>query len=88
LASNLFFFAVLAKAAKQDWLEHHVLDTQSYLVVTQSGSGSGDVPWICPGLMPSNLALDRDLGPDPNPGSAVLQFRILCEPEEANIFIF
>ncbi len=38
--------------------------------------------------MPSKLALDPDLGPDPSPGSAVLQFRILCEPEEANIFIF
>ncbi len=88
MASNFFLFAVLAKAAKRDWLQHHVLDPQSYLVVTKSGSGSGDEPRSHPGLMPSNLALDPDLGPDPNPGSAILQFRILCEPEEANILIF
>jgi hypothetical protein len=61
---------------------------KTYLVVTQSGSGSSDDPRSHPGLMPSNLALDPDLGPHPNPGSGVLQFRIPCEPEEANIFIF
>jgi hypothetical protein len=51
-------------------------------------SGSSDEPQSGPGLMPSKLALDPDLGPDPNPRSAVLQIRILCEPEEANIFTF
>ncbi len=77
----------LAKAAKQDWFRHHVLDPQSYLVVTQSGSGSSDEPQSRPGLIASNLALDPDLGPDLNPGSTVLQFRIPYEPEEAN-FLF
>jgi hypothetical protein len=59
-----------------------------YLVVTQSRSGSSDEQRSRPRRMPSNLALDPDLGPDPNPRSAVLQFRIPFEPEEANIFIF
>ncbi len=34
------------------------------------------------------LALDPDLGPDPGPGSAVLQIRVLYEPEEAKTFNF
>ncbi len=69
--ATFFLFPMLAKAAKQYWLRHHVLDPQSYLVVTQSGSGSSDEPRSCTGLMPFNLALDPDLGPDPNPGSAI-----------------
>jgi hypothetical protein len=60
---------MLAKAAERDWLQHHVLDPLSLLVVTQSGSGDG--PRSRPGLMPFNLALDPDLGPDPNRGSAI-----------------
>ncbi len=47
-----FLFAVLAKAAKQDWLQHHVLDPQ--LVVTQSGPDPATSRRAAPGLMPSN----------------------------------
>jgi hypothetical protein len=62
---------MLAKAAERDWLQHHVLDPQSESVVTQSRSRSGNEPRSRPGLMPFNLALDPDLGPDPNRGSAI-----------------
>ena len=53
------------------WLQHYVLDPLSESVVTQSGSRSSDKPRSRPGLMPFNLALDQDLGLDPNRGSAI-----------------
>ncbi len=41
-----------------------------------------------PGLIPFNLVLDPDSGPDPSPDLPSVQSRILCEPEEVNIFMF
>ncbi len=62
--------------------------SQSWLVVTQSGAGSSDEPRSRPRTDAIYLALDPDLGLDPSPGSAVLQIRVLCEPEEAKILNF
>ena len=50
--------------------------------------GSSDEPRSRPRTDAIYLALDPDLGPDLSPGSAVLQIRVLCEPEEANIYNF
>ncbi len=57
------------------------------LPVLFGGKQSGPDPETSRGDAP-RLALDPDLGPDPSPGSAVLQIRVLCEPEEANVLFF
>ena len=51
-------------------------------------AGSSNEPRSRPRTDAIYLALDPDLGPDPSPGSAVLQIQVLCEPEEAKIFNF
>jgi hypothetical protein len=58
------------------------------LVVTQSGSRSGDEPRRRPGLMPFNLALDLDLGLDPNRGSVISSGSgFLVNRSKANIYV-
>jgi hypothetical protein len=78
----------LAKAAKQDWSQHHVLILPVLIGGNAVRAGSSDEPRSRPRTDAIYLALDPDLGPDLSPGSAVLQIRVLCEPEEANIYNF
>ncbi len=87
LAIFLFLF-VLAKAAKKDWSQHHVLILPVLIGGNAVRAGSSDEPRSRPRTDAIYLALDPDLGPDPSPGSAVLQIRVLCEPEEAKILNF
>ncbi len=87
LAIFLFLF-VLAKAAKQDWSQHHVLILPVLIGGNAVRAKASDEPRSRPRTDAIYLALDPDLGPDPSPGSAVLQIQVLCEPEEAKIFNF
>ncbi len=79
---------VLAKAAKKDWSQHHVLILPVLIGGNAVRAGSSDEPRSRPRTDAIYLALEPDLGPDPNPRSAVLQIQVLCEPEEAKIFKF
>jgi hypothetical protein len=83
-----FSFPVLAKAAKKDWSQHHVLILPVLIGGNAVRAGSSGELRSRPRTDAIYLALDPDLGPDPSPGSAVLQIRVLCEPEEAKIFNF
>ncbi len=86
--ANFFLFTVLTKAAEQVWFQHHVLILPVLFGGNAVRAGSSDEPRSRPRTDAIYLALDPDLGPDPSPGSAVLQIRVLCEPEEAKIFTF